>query len=213
MIGTAKTTSRDLRHAGVFIDHAVLTEADLEWLGTVERLVLWNVSVPPDFLSRLPLLWWIDWRGGSAKQNLGQIGSCTRLRYLALNQIRGLSDLSFIAYLSNLEMIKLYGLSKIAILPSMKGMTMLHRAQLGQLSSLSSIGSILAAPNLRELELHNRVGVSPEDVEMMRSHPTLSTFEWYGENIPVKMWKPVREAVGLPLTKAMYPEAWFGLAD
>jgi hypothetical protein len=211
MTATAQTQSRNLGSGGVFIEHATLCEADLVWLADVERLVLWDVSVPPDFLTRLPSLWWIDWRGGSLKQGISHIQSCQRLRYLALNQIRGLSDLSFIKNLRTLEMINFYGLSKVACLPSMLHFSKLRRAQIGQMKSLPSISAVLSAPNLQELQLSNRVGVSSDDVRAMRDHPKLAAFEWYGESIPVKTWKPVRTAVGLPLTKAMPPEEWFGL--
>ncbi|MFA5965991.1 MAG: hypothetical protein WC804_18395 [Sphingomonas sp.] len=211
MTATAQAQSRNLGSGGVFIEHATLTEADLVWLATVERLVLWDVSVPSDFLARLPSLWWIDWRGGSVKQGISHIQSCQKLRYLALNQIRGLSDLIFIMNLTALEMINFYGLSKVVSLPSMSKFSKLRRAQLGQMKSLPSIGAVLSAPNLQELQLHNHVGVSSDDVQAMRDHPNLSAFEWFGENIPVKMWEPVRKAVGLPLAKAMHPEEWFGL--
>ncbi len=211
MTATAQAKSRNLSSGGVFIDHATLTEADLVWLAPVERLVLWNVSVPPDFLTRLPSLWWIDWRGGSDKQGISQVQSCEKLRYLALNQIRGLSDLSFLQNLTTLEMINFYGLPKVVSLPSMTNFSKLRRVQLGQMKSLPSISAVLSAPNLQELLLHNRVGVLSDDVQAMRDHPNLSAFEWFGENIPVKMWEPVRKAVGLPLAKAMHPEEWFGL--
>lgn len=115
MTETAKAKSRNLGTGGFYIEHAALTEDDLVWLASVERLVLWDVSVPSDFLTRLPSLWWIDWRGGSAQQGISQIQLCEKLRYLALNQIRGLSDLSFIMHLTALEMINFHGLSKVAI--------------------------------------------------------------------------------------------------
>lgn len=213
MTPATQTKSRDLGKGGVFIDHSTLTEADLGWLGAVERLVLWNVSVPSDFLTQLPKLWWIDWRGGSAIQGLSQIKSCKSLRYLALNQIRGVSDLDFIMPLTNLEMINFYGLPKVSSMQSMVNFSKLRRVQLGQMKSLSSIQGVISAPNLRELQLLNRIGVSSDDVQAMRNHPALEAFEWFGENIPVKMWEPVRKAVGLPPAKAMHPEEWFGLAE
>lgn len=211
MTPATQTKSQDLGNGGVFIGHSTLTEADLDWLGAFERLVLWNVSVPSEFFTQLPKLWWIDWRGGSAIQGLTQIKSCKNLRYLALNQIRGVSDLELIMPLTNLEMINFYGLSKVSIIPEMNGFSKLRRVQLGQMKSLPSIQGVISAPNLRELQLHNRIGVSNDDVQAMRDHPALEAFEWFGENIPVRMWAPVREAVGLPRTKAMHPEEWFGL--
>ena len=152
MISLAKAASRDLGHAGIFIEHATLTESDLDWLCDVERLTLWNVSIPKHFLRKLSALWWIDWRGGNANQGIDQIEEKDGLRYLSLNQIRGLSDLSFINKLMHLEMLNLYGLSKVTLLPSMIASETLRRVQLGQMKNLTSIGPVLEAPNLEEIQ-------------------------------------------------------------
>jgi hypothetical protein len=213
MSSKAKAASRDLGNGGVFIDHATLVEDDLTWLANFSRLTLWNVSVPPDFLRQLPLLWWIDWRGGNAGQGVTQIETCTLLRYVSLNQIRALTSLNFLENLHSLEMLNLYGLSKVDSLPSMKALMKLRRIHIGQMKSLLSIGPVLEAPQLEELQLLNWVGVSASDVEAMQNHLNLRAFEWFGANIPDKMWVPVRDAVGLPLTKAMHPEEWFALPE
>jgi hypothetical protein len=112
-----------------------------------------------------------------------------------------------------LEMLNLYGLSNVDSLPSMKAHMKLRRIHIGQMKSLLSIGPVLEAPHLEELQLLNWVGVSASDVEAMQNHLNLRTFEWFGANIPDKMWVPVRDAVGLPLTKAMHPEEWFALPE
>ncbi len=70
---------------------------------------------------------------------------------------------------------------------------------------------LVDAPNLEELQLHNFVRVSAADVAAMQRHPKLRAFEWYGENIPDKMWFPVREAVTLPKTRPLHPAEWFGI--
>ena len=207
----AREKAKDIGSAGVWIDHAKLTIEDLNWLVDVERLTLWNVSVPENFFKSMPSLWWVDWRGGSAKQDIGQIGDCKSLRYLSLNQIRGLSDVEFISQLTCLELLNLYGLSKLADLPSMKGLTGLRRAQVGQVKSLISIKPLLQAPNLEEILFHNWVKVDPDDVAEMKRHPSLASFEWFGPDIPDKMWVPVRDALALPKARAIHPEEWFGL--
>lgn len=208
---SAKEKSRDLGNAGVFIDHAKLVEDDLLWLGGVERLTLWNVTVPRDFFAALPSLWWIDWRGGSPKQGVGHLTECAALRFLALNQIRELNEIAFISEMTSLEMIKLYGLAQLENLPMCRALTNLRRAEIGQMKSMVSVGPLLEAPNLEEIQLHNFVHVTPDDVTTMQRHKKLKAFEWYGENIPDKMWVPVRDAVALPKTRALHPEEWFGL--
>jgi hypothetical protein len=211
MTSQAKKAARDLADGAVWIDHAALADSDLEWLQDCQRLTLWNVTAPPNFLAGLPNLWWVDWRGGGVAQRVGQVSGCEGLKYLALNQIRGLADLSFLAGMTSLEMIRLYGLTHLEQLPSLEALSKLRRAEIGQMKSMASIGPLLQAPNLEELQLHNFVRVSPADVVAMRRHPKLRTFEWFGENIPDKMWVPVREAVALPKTRTMHPEEWFDL--
>ncbi len=57
----------------MWLDHATLADSDFEWLCDVERLTLWNVTIPRDFLGRLKNLWWLDWRGGGLGQGIDQI--------------------------------------------------------------------------------------------------------------------------------------------
>lgn len=202
---------RRLSDGAVFLDHTSLSEADLEWLSPVERLTLWNVKVAPGLLNRLPRLWWLDWRGGGAKQGLDQIADCGGLRYLSLNQIRGLGEIGFVKNLTSLEMVNLYGLTSVSELPSFRALDSLKRLQIGQMKALNSIGPAVAAPNLEELQLHNFVRVTATDLEALQAHDALRTFEWFGENIPDKTWVPVRDALSLPKTRPLHPQEWFGL--
>jgi len=211
MASKAQESERKSGESFVWIDHTTLAEDDLEWLSDVQRLTLWNVKLPPNFLRRLSKLWWLDWRGGGISQGIEQIGDCDGLRYLSLNQIRGLTDLSFLFGKTSLELINLYGLTRLERLPSMASLTGLRRAQVGQMKSMNSIGPVLETPNLEELQLAKFVRVSAGDVIAMQSHPKLKTFGWFAEDIPIKMWLPVCEAVALPETKPMHPEEWFGL--
>lgn len=211
IVSKAQISARNRGEGVIWLDHVTLAETDLEWLADVQRLTLWNVRVPPHFLGRLSKLWWLDWRGGGVGQGIEQIGDCDGLRYLSLNQIRGLTDLSFLFGKTTLELIDLYGLTRLERLPSLASLTGVRRAQVGQMKSMDSIGPVLEAPNLEELLLQNFVRVSAEDVTAMQDHPKLKTFGWFAENVPVKTWLPVREAVALPETRGMHPEEWFGL--
>src|SRR3546814_9196554 len=80
-------------------------------LRDVERLTLWNVKVPRGFLGRLEKLWWLDLRGGTGADLSAAMGA-SRLRYLAVNQVRGLADLSLVSEIRQLQLLSLYGLAK-----------------------------------------------------------------------------------------------------
>lgn len=211
MTSNAKWVARLQDAGGVFIDHATIVEDDFERLADVERLTLWNVKVPADFLPRLNRLWWVDWRGGGKGQQIEQLTACPGLRYVSLNQIRGVDDLQFLAELTSLEMVRIYGMSAVQRLPSLAGLTSLRRLEIGQMKLLESIHPALDAPNLEELLLIKRVNVPPEDVRAIKSHAALRAFDWFAEDVPDRVWVPVREAITLPRTRPMHPEEWFSV--
>ena len=192
----------------IWLDHAFIAESDFEWLENVESLTLWNVKVPEGFLATLPNLWWIDLRGGSAL-DLSIIEGCRTVKYLQVNQIRGITDLDQVPKLQSLQFLSLYGLPKVTALPSLKPLQSLGRIELGMLKGLSSIEGALEAPNLKELLILKTVSVLPGDVETINSHPTLEFFDWYIEDVPARMWEPVKSQINLPATKTMHHEKWF----
>ena len=189
------------RDAGWYwIDHAAVSMQDLDWLQSVERLTLWNVELPAGFLGKLPRLWWLDLRG---------IADARGLEYLALNQIRGLSDLQLLPQFSKLRYLDIYGLAKVAALPSLQALSKLERLAIGQMRGLSALGAALDAPNLRELYLLRKIGVSAEDVRRINSHPALREFLWMSEDVPMKVSEPVTRSITLQQAQAMHPEQWF----
>ena len=208
----ARNAARRQSDNGLFIDHAEIVEEDYEWLASVERLTLWNVAVPPGFLARLEKLWWLDVRGGSAT-DLQVARGATKLRYLAVNQIRGLCDLSVIHEMINLRYILLYGLSHVTRLPSFLPLSKLEHASVGQMRGLLSLIELLEAPQLRELEFVRKVNVTSEDVSRIIAHPTIKQFSWFAEDVPDKTWVPVVNRIGLPPVLHGFPEDWFSLAE
>lgn len=75
---------------------------------------LWAVKIPDGLLASLPNLVFLDLRGGSGP-SADVVAGCDRLRYLQLNQMRGLSDVSVLPTLSSLEFLSLYGLPKVTL--------------------------------------------------------------------------------------------------
>lgn len=204
----ARAVARDQGDDGFWLDHAEITESDFEWLQAAQRLTLWNVVIPPRFLARLTKLWWLDIRGGSG-WDLEAVRGATGLRYLAVNQVRGMRDLSLAAALPALEYVDLYGLPKLIELPSFCTSSKLEHVSMGQLRGLTSLAGMLDAPNLRELRLIRKMIVSPSDVERVRHHPKLQRFSWFAEDVPNKVWIPVVKAVALPPVPGLFPADWF----
>ncbi len=200
--------ARKRSQTNIWLDHAYISESDLDWLNPVESLTLWNVTVPEGFLANLPNLWWLDIRGGSAK-NLDVAKNCSKLKYLQVNQVRGMVDLNQIPLLDSLEFIRMYGLPMVSHMPSLNPLFSLRRIELGMLRGLLAFDSVLEAPNLKELLLSKKIQVSSIEIEIMNKHPSLRYFDWFAEDVPNKEWVPVMESVKLETAKTMHPEEWF----
>ncbi len=192
----------------VRIDHAVIEPADLDWLAPVRRLTLWAVEVPDGFLGTLPNLEWLDVRGGSGASADFVVG-CDRLRYLQVNQVRGLSDVSAIGDLDTLELLSLYGLPQLTELPDLARLTSLARLELGSLKGLQSLAPALAAPALAELFLIRSVSMDADDPRRIREAAQVKAFSWFAEDVTARIWEPVVRAVGKPAARAVSPAQWF----
>lgn len=210
-LAPARSVARPRGNNGLWLDHARIVDEDYTWLASVERLVLWNVEIPPGFIAGLDKLWWLDVRGGSAS-NLRMASGASKLRYLAVNQVRGMRDLSVVSEMLNLRYLALYGLPQVTNLPSFSSHDKLEHASIGQMSGLLSITGVLEAPRLRQLQLIKRIGVSADDVERIVSHPAIKQFCWLAEDVPAKVWMPVVEKIALPSVPNVFPEDWFELS-
>ncbi len=192
----------------VRVDHAAIEPADLDWLAPVRRLTLWAVEVPEGFLGALPNLEWLDVRGGSGASADFVVG-CDRLRYLQVNQVRGLSDVSAVGDLVTLELLSLYGLPRVTVLPDLSRLTSLARLELGSLKGLESLAPALAAPALAELHLVRSVSLGSDDPRLIREAAQVKAFGWYAEDVPARVWEPVVRAVDKPPARAVMPAQWF----
>lgn len=192
----------------IWVDHAEVFPEDHEWLSGARKLTLWNVKVPDGFLSRLESLWWLDIRGGTAS-HLNVTQGLRNVRYLAINQVRGLADLAAIGELYTLRYLDLYGLPQIATLPSCSQLQKLEHVSLGQMRGLRSLRGVLDAPNLRELQFIRRITVNDADVEVIATHPTLERFGWYAEDVPAKDVLPVVTRMALPPCAGVSAAEWF----
>lgn len=192
----------------IWIDHAVLVRDDLEWLRPVDRMTLWAVKVPPGILAELPHLRWLDLRGGSG-ESLAVAEGCSRLRYLQVNQVRGMRDLDLLSSLIDLELLSLYGLPKVERIPSLGALVSLRRAEIGMMRNLLGLTGLLEAPGLEELHLSKHVHLHPSDPDRIANHPSIKTFGWFAEDIPNSMWMPAIARVGKPGVRPMHAADWF----
>jgi hypothetical protein len=206
--GRARDLARGRGTAEVWIDHAVIEPSDFDWLAAVHRLTLWAVDLPEGFLAELPNLDWLDVRGGSGA-SADFVKGCHRLRYLQINQVRGLSDASAVGSLVNLELLSLYGLPRVTVLPSLAGLRALARLELGSLKGLASIAPALDAPALEELLLIRAVSLSADDPRRIRDARQVKAFSWFAEDVPNRIWEPVVRLVGKPAPPALNAAEWF----
>lgn len=206
-MATAEVSARWHSPTEVRLDHTSLSGDDTGWLSGIEWLTLWSVKVPQGFLASLPRLRYLDIRGGSAP-SLAAVEGCTALRYLQVNQVRGLTDLSAVPALHELLMLSLYGLPKVQTVPSLAPLHRLARVQLGSLKGLTGLTGVHDAPALRELQLIRSVAVDGQDASGLARHSTLERFDWFGEDVPVRQWQPFVAAVGKAPAKTVDAKGW-----
>lgn len=204
----AKDSARWRSHDDLWLDHVTLRHNDIEWLSSARFLTLWAVKVPPGLLASLPSLQFLDLRGGSAA-TLDAIAGCAKLGGLVVNQVRGLKDVSLVAGFRSLQLLSLYGLPQVSEIPSLVSLTSLRRVELGSMKGLSGLTGVHDAPALEELRLLRKVSVAPDDAQRLANHPTLGAFDWYGEDVAVKVWLPFSDKVAKPPVTPMRPEVWF----
>lgn len=204
---TAKASANWKDAGSVWLDHATLREADAAWLEPVSWLTLWAVKVPPTLLASLPNLRYLDIRGGSGA-DLGAVHGCTELRYLQVNQVRGLTDLAVLPSLTSLRLLSLYGLPKVAAIPSLASLRHLERLELGSMKGLTGLTGAHDAPALCELLLIRSLGVADDDADRLAGNDLLQHFDWFSEDVPVRVWQPFVARVGKAPAKAMHAEQW-----
>jgi hypothetical protein len=169
-------------------------------------LTFWAVRIPPGFFAKLPNLVFLDIRGGSGR-NADFVSGCNGLRFLFINQVRGLTDIRAVVSLPSLEMLVLFGLPQLGQPPSFSQMERLRYLQVGSMKGLAGIEAFLEAPGPTDFTMMKKVGVVPGDALAIAAHPTIERFEWWVEEVPDNLWIPFRRAVNKP--KALSSGDWF----
>ena len=189
---------RELENDHLWLDHLVLGDDDVPRLAGARWLTLWNVKVPQDFYQRLPNVRELEIDGGTWR-DLVPIRKATQLTRLVINQVRQVTDLSWIADLSNLESLALFGVPQIESMPSLAGMGKLRFVQVGQMRRLRDLTGVAEAPALEELRFTQRLGVTAESMKPFVGHPTLARFGWaWDEGVSAAQARSVLDALPLP---------------
>ena len=167
---------RDDGDGSAWVIGTKLVDGDVDRLQHVRYLTLLDTRVPADFLARLPQLELLDLRGALSARTASQLAAVPKLRALAINRARTLTELPPLG--SSLEFLDLYGLSQLTALPPMQGLTNLRRVNLGQLRSLTDWTPLATLPHLEELELTNHLTPDLDVLAQLATHPTFTRFGW-----------------------------------
>lgn len=114
------------------------------------------------FLRRLPQLWSLDLKLGSAS-DLSALEGLEELKYLELWQIKGLADTSFISTLTGLEALFLQSLRRVTQLPDFSPLERLRRIHLDNMKGITDITPVLGAPALEEFICVSIANLQPQD--------------------------------------------------
>ena len=203
----ARDVARWRSETNVWLDHTKLVDRDLDWLERVDSVTAWAVETPDRFWSRLPGLVRLDIRGGSGS-SIDIIDGCEGLQWLAVNQVRGVTDLGALQRLTALRFLLLFGLPRVEAFPSLAPLIELQYVEIGSMAGLRGLAGLLDAPNIEELTLSRRIGLSAEDPESVALHPTIRAFAWNGDGaVPDKTWVPVVDRIGKP-TPQVNNQTW-----
>jgi len=151
---------------------------DFEAVGTLKQLrtvTLRSITLPGlDVLTGLPELRSLDIKLGGTN-NLARLPELTKLQYLELWMIRGLTNLDPVASLGNLQYLFLQALKNVTALPSFRTLGRLRRVHLETMKGLRDLRPVADAPALEELLVVDMPRLSPEAFRPFVGHPRLKS--------------------------------------
>ena len=144
-------------------------------LGDLQSVQLRSVTLPDlSLLKPLRSLRVLGLYFGGTK-NLSLLPEFSALRFLDLLRVKGLSDLSPVGGINNLEYLRLDGLRQVEALPPMEGLVGLQRLWIDTMRGLTELTPIRDAPLLHHLGVVNMTHLQPSAFEPLVGHPTLKT--------------------------------------
>jgi hypothetical protein len=149
-------------------------QKDLEAMGDLKQLAkvtLRSLKLDSiEFLLALPNLWSLGLKLGGAK-DLSGLGALTKLKYLELWQILGLTDIGFVSEMTGLQYLSLQSLCRVRTLPDLSRLGSLRRIYLDNLKS--DISVLATGPALEELVHLNAQGFAVKDYESLIANSRL----------------------------------------
>jgi len=144
-------------------------------LAKLRKLTLRSVTLPGlDVLTELPELRALDIKLGGTN-NLTRLPELTKLQYLELWMIRGLTNLDAVASLGNLQYVFLQALKNVTALPSCRPLARLRRVHLETMKGLRNLQPVADAPALEELLVVDMPRLTPETFRPFVGHPRLKS--------------------------------------
>lgn len=144
-------------------------------LRELRSVTLRSITLPDlSLLTPLPHLRALDLKLGGTK-DLSLLPELASLDYLELWMVKGLSDITPIAYLPRLEYLFLQALRQVETLPAMDGMSALRRLWLETMKGLTDLAPIRTAPALRQLAVVDMGHLQPEAFAALTDHPSLES--------------------------------------
>jgi hypothetical protein len=149
----------------------------LSVLTNLRYLSLRSITLP-DLSLLLPLEHLLDLeiRLGGTK-NLQTLGEISKLRYLHLWLIRGLSDLAPIGRMQALQNLFLQALKNVTLLPDFGACGALRRVVLYQMKGIRDLSSLAAAPALDELAVLSMPQLTAESFRPLAASSSLRQIE------------------------------------
>jgi hypothetical protein len=149
-----------------------------EAVGTLQQLrtvTLRSITLPGlDILTGLPELRSLDIKLGGTN-NLTRLTELTKLRYLELWMVRGLTNLDPVTSLANLQYLYLQALKNVTTLPSFRPLARLRRVHLETMKGLRDLQAVADAPTLEELLVVDMPRLTPEAFRPLVGHPRLKS--------------------------------------
>ena len=202
---------RDAGDGSAWVIGTKLVDADADRLGHVRYLTLWDSTVPPGFLLRLPNLELLELRGARSVASVDQVAGHERLRALAVLRSPTLADLGAVSLVQGLEFLDVYGLSKLESLPPLGGLRRLRRLNLGQLIRLADWGELTSAPALEALWLNNRVVPDLDVLTALGRSEQFETFLWDApDENPMRVAAATRAVARPPASRVRLRDLWDG---
>lgn len=165
-------------------------------LSSLQDLTLRSITLPDlALLKSLNELRSLDIKLGGTR-DLGLLPEIGHLRYLEIWMVKGLSDLSPIGGMRDLQYLFLQAIKNVQNIPSLKSLALLRRVHIETMKGITDLSGIAQAPRLEELLVVDMPHLQPEALRPFVDHPTLKRASVGLGSL--RKNRDVKELLGLP---------------